>query len=172
MSIYKNIDIELGLDLMTRARHQLRVGQLDFSDEQRYLKIATANGEYSQAIWEKIREIKKGQAISYERLAIISFAHTHNFHEHTGVKAHFSSTSIMFESKYADTDLIKGSLTLNTSETEDGQAGLSRFNLQNAQHREIAYTEETGDAFHKEAQRVMGRLMILREISVARQEIA
>lgn len=172
MSIYKNIDSELGLDIMTRARQQLRVGPLELSEEQPYLKIATQNGVHRQAVWEKIREIEKGKPVSYDRFAILSFAHTHNLHERTGAVAHFSSTSMMFESQYTGMDPIKGSLTLSTSETEDGQSGLSRFSLQDGHYREVPYTEETSAAFHQQAEAIMGRLIIVRNVAVAHQEIA
>lgn len=171
MSATKNIDIELSLNLMAQARQQLKLGQLDMSNGQSHLKIAYANEEYSQAVWEQTGYTEQGRPIFFERLAVLSFMHTHNLHA-TGAVAYFSSTSMMFESKQPGADLSKGSLTLSTSETDGGQAGLSRFSLQDRDYKEIPYSQENIDAFHQEIERIMGRLTINNKTDLAHKEVA
>lgn len=169
MALNKSIDVELGFTLMADALPHLGMTLPTLGEDQPHLKIAKETTEYSQVVWENI----SGGLMSFDRLAVLSFRHAHNTdQQHMPELAYFSSISLLFESRQPETDVAKGFLSYNTSETEDGQAGLSRLILKDGRNRDMPYNEENVAAFREEVDRIMGRLMMFKEMGSEQQDVA
>jgi len=170
MSLNKN-DIERSLVLLAETREKLQMPPTDLSGMWPDLRLFESTAGYSRATWERIREVEKGKPISFDRVAVQSFAHTRNQHDKTGQFAYFSSATLLYESARPGLDLRKGYFTFNTSENEDGQAGVSRRILHDKNGLEIDFTDDSAFAFREGFDAAMRRLRVERNVRY-HQEVA
>jgi hypothetical protein len=166
--------VEQSLELITRTSEQMGFALPDLGDVQPYLKISESRPDYSQAVWKTVWKFKNGNPVSYDRLAVLSFAHVRNTDQAHMPKvegqepeyAHFSSASVMYESRQSGSGLSKGFLSFNTSETEDGQSGLSRLIMKDENGRDRAITVDSLYDFREGFDAAMRRLCIARSVEI------
>jgi hypothetical protein len=171
--------VEQSLELITRTSEQMGFVLPDLSDAQPYLKISESRPDHNHAVWKTVWKFERGTPVSYDYFAVLSFAHARNTDQahmpkeewqHEPEYAHFSSATVMYESQRPGLGLSKGFLSFNTSETEDGQAGLSRLIMKGENNRDMAITVDSMYDFREGFDAAMRRLKIVRE-EVAQQEI-